>query len=78
MSPTHSHSPALPDEALRKELVARAEALVPALLERVPRARAGRQVPAETIADMQAAGFFRALQLSAAVSEAHPPQTSLT
>jgi hypothetical protein len=73
MSPTHSHNPALPDEALRKELVARAEALVPALLERVPQARAERQVPRETIADMQAAGFFRALQPKRwGGAEAHP------
>lgn len=73
MSPTHSHNPALPDEALRRELVARAEALVPALLERVPRARADRQVPRETIADMQAAGFFRALQPKRwGGAEAHP------
>ena len=73
MSPTHSHNPALPDEALRKELVARAEALVPALLSRVPQARAERQVPRETIADMQAAGFFRALQPKRwGGAEAHP------
>lgn len=45
-----------------KELVERAKAMVPALKERAKRCTAERNVPAETIAEMQAAGFFRILQ----------------
>jgi 3-hydroxy-9,10-secoandrosta-1,3,5(10)-triene-9,17-dione monooxygenase len=44
------------------ELVARARAMIPALATRSPGARRRRQIPAETIADMQRAGFFRVLQ----------------
>ncbi|MFO0694332.1 MAG: acyl-CoA dehydrogenase family protein [Polyangiales bacterium] len=50
------------DEALHAELVRRAEAMVPKLLERAPQAREQRSVPKETIDEMKAAGFFRALQ----------------
>ncbi len=45
-----------------EELVARAKAMVPALKERAKRCTAERNIPAETIAEMQAAGFFRILQ----------------
>jgi len=50
------------DEALHETLVARAEAMLPALLERVPEARAARSVPKSTIDELRAAGFFRAFQ----------------
>src|SRR5689334_12898010 len=46
----------------REDLLARAEALVPALRERAPRAEEIRRVPEESIRDLQDAGFFRALQ----------------
>ena len=45
-----------------QELVARARAMIAPLRERGARCVADRDVPAETIADMQAAGFFRILQ----------------
>lgn len=44
------------------ELVARAKAMIPALKARAKACIAARDVPAETIAEMQAAGFFRVLQ----------------
>lgn len=44
------------------DLIARARAMVPVLREREAGAIAARQVPDESIADMQAAGFFRILQ----------------
>lgn len=44
------------------ELLARARALVPKLLERSPRTEAERRVPDETIADFERADFFRVLQ----------------
>lgn len=44
------------------ELLARARALVPVLREREAAALAARQVPAETVADFQEAGFFQILQ----------------
>jgi 3-hydroxy-9,10-secoandrosta-1,3,5(10)-triene-9,17-dione monooxygenase len=46
----------------RDELVARAKALQPALRQRIPQAEADRKLPPETIADFQAAGFFKMLQ----------------
>ena len=48
-----------PDAA---ELMARARALVPTLIERSPRTTQDRRVPDETIADFESAGFFRVLQ----------------
>ncbi|MEO6092145.1 MAG: acyl-CoA dehydrogenase family protein [Novosphingobium sp.] len=44
------------------ELVARARAMVPTLKARARACVAGRDVPEETIAEMQEAGFFRILQ----------------
>lgn len=44
------------------ELIERARAMIPALRERAARTTAERRVPDETIAEMQAAGFFRILQ----------------
>nr|WP_249183603.1 acyl-CoA dehydrogenase family protein [Burkholderia ambifaria] len=43
-------------------LIARAEALAPTLAARAEQAQAQGRIPAETIADMQAAGFFKVLQ----------------
>lgn len=48
-----------PDAA---ELLARARALVPVLIDRAPRTAAERKVPMETIADFQRADLFRVLQ----------------
>ncbi|MBN3735448.1 acyl-CoA dehydrogenase family protein [Burkholderia sp. Tr-20390] len=48
--------------ALAATLIARAEALAPTLAGRAAQADAQRRIPAETIADMQAAGFFKVLQ----------------
>ena len=45
-----------------EELLARAEALIPVLRERAPRAEQLRRLPDETIADLQAGGLFRMLQ----------------
>lgn len=44
------------------ELVARARALIPTLRERAERCTSGRDVPAESIAEWQEAGFFKILQ----------------
>jgi 3-hydroxy-9,10-secoandrosta-1,3,5(10)-triene-9,17-dione monooxygenase len=44
------------------ELSARAEALVPVLRERAPRAEELRRLPEETIADLHESGLFRILQ----------------
>src|SRR4029077_8446033 len=45
-----------------EELLARAEALVPVLRERAPRAARLRRLPDETIADLHSSGLFRMLQ----------------
>ncbi len=45
-----------------EELVARARAMIPVLKQRARKCVRDRNVSAETIADMQAAGFFRILQ----------------
>ena len=45
-----------------EDLIARARAMIPALKARARRATAERKIPDETIAEMQAAGFFRVLQ----------------
>ncbi|WP_373090205.1 acyl-CoA dehydrogenase family protein [Sneathiella sp.] len=45
-----------------KQLVERARAMIPVLKKRAKQCTADRNVPAETIAEMQAAGFFRILQ----------------
>jgi 3-hydroxy-9,10-secoandrosta-1,3,5(10)-triene-9,17-dione monooxygenase len=44
------------------ELVARAQAMIPTLKQRARQCIAARNVPAETIAEMKEAGFFRILQ----------------
>ena len=44
------------------ELMARAEALIPVLRERAPRAEELRRLPDETIADLHRSGLFRVLQ----------------
>ncbi|RQR41427.1 acyl-CoA dehydrogenase family protein [Burkholderia sp. Bp9142] len=48
--------------ALAATLIARAEALAPTLAGRAAQADAQGRIPAETIADMQDAGFFKVLQ----------------
>jgi len=45
-----------------EELIERARAMIPALKARAAQATAQRRIPDETIAEMQAAGFFRILQ----------------
>src|SRR6202048_572561 len=45
-----------------EELLARAEALVPVLRERAPRAEQLRPPPTKTIADLHSSGLFRMLQ----------------
>ncbi|MGC1470339.1 MAG: acyl-CoA dehydrogenase family protein, partial [Sphingorhabdus sp.] len=45
-----------------EELVARAKAMIPTLKARAKHCTAQRNVPAESIAEMQEAGFFRILQ----------------
>ncbi|QEH80794.1 flavin-dependent monooxygenase [Sphingomonas sp. C8-2] len=45
-----------------EELIERARAMIPVLRERARRATAEHKVPDESIAEMQAAGFFRILQ----------------
>ncbi|HUZ74073.1 MAG TPA: acyl-CoA dehydrogenase family protein [Stellaceae bacterium] len=45
-----------------QELIRRAREMVPRLAARSARAEAERRLPAETVAEMQAAGFFRVLQ----------------
>jgi 3-hydroxy-9,10-secoandrosta-1,3,5(10)-triene-9,17-dione monooxygenase len=45
-----------------EELVARAKAMIPTLKARAKQCTAQRNVPVESIAEMQAAGFFRILQ----------------
>jgi 3-hydroxy-9,10-secoandrosta-1,3,5(10)-triene-9,17-dione monooxygenase len=44
------------------ELLERAEALIPVLRERAPRAEELRRLPDETIADLHKSGLFRVLQ----------------
>src|SRR5438132_10237528 len=45
-----------------EELLARAEALIPILRERAPRAEQLRRLPDETIADLHSSGLVRILQ----------------
>jgi 3-hydroxy-9,10-secoandrosta-1,3,5(10)-triene-9,17-dione monooxygenase len=44
------------------ELVAHAEALIPVLTERAPKAEALRRIPEETVTDLHRTGLFRAFQ----------------
>jgi 3-hydroxy-9,10-secoandrosta-1,3,5(10)-triene-9,17-dione monooxygenase len=44
------------------EMIARARAMIPKLAARAAQGERDRRIPKETIADMQAAGFFRVLQ----------------
>ena len=53
----HTHRAPAPDD-----LIARAHAMIPTLKERARACTAGRDVPAQTIADLHEAGFFRILQ----------------
>jgi 3-hydroxy-9,10-secoandrosta-1,3,5(10)-triene-9,17-dione monooxygenase len=45
-----------------QELIAKAVAMQPTLAERAGKAKELRRIPDETIADFQAAGFFKMLQ----------------
>lgn len=58
-APDASAKAAVPDH---DELVRRARALAPALVERRDRADRERKLPAETVADLHRAGFWRMLQ----------------
>lgn len=49
-------------QTLAAELIARAHALAPTLAQRAGQAEQGARVPEQTVADMQAAGFFKVLQ----------------
>ena len=59
---TASKNASTGDAPSGEELVARARAMIPALKERAKKCTAERDVPAETIAEMREAGFFRILQ----------------
>ncbi len=50
------------DAPAPSELIARARAMIPVLRERGPQGDRERRLPAQTIADMKAAGFFKVLQ----------------
>ncbi|NSX17640.1 flavin-dependent monooxygenase [Cupriavidus taiwanensis] len=54
----HDNNP----KELAASLIARAEQMIPALARRAAQAEADGRIPAETIAEMQAAGFFKVLQ----------------
>ncbi|WP_354673598.1 flavin-dependent monooxygenase [Cupriavidus alkaliphilus] len=54
----HDNNP----KELAARLIARAEQMIPALAQRAAQAEADGRIPAETIAEMQAAGFFKVLQ----------------
>ncbi len=58
----------------RETLVGRARAMIPALKARSEAAVAARSVPAETIREMQEAGFFRVLQPKRYGGYEHDPQ----
>jgi len=55
-------SPIGSDVPTPKELVARARALIPTLIERAPAQQAHRRILDETMADLKAAGFFKIFQ----------------
>jgi len=59
MSPARDSATSIPDRA---ELLSRARALVPRLVERAPQAERERRVADATIKEIVAAGLFRALQ----------------
>lgn len=50
------------DHDLSARLIERAEQMIPVLARRAAQAEAEGRIPAETVADMQAAGFFKVLQ----------------
>ena len=59
LAPATTESLAIPSA---DELLARATAMIPTLKARAKKCTADRNVPAETVAEMNAAGFFRILQ----------------
>ena len=58
----HGATSAAAEAPQAAEVIARARALIPALAARSREGRRRRQIPDETIADMQSAGLFRVLQ----------------
>ena len=62
MATLASATPLVPDAPTAEDLLARARAMIPALQTRAKQCIADRNIPAETIAEMRAAGFFRILQ----------------
>lgn len=69
--PADSVSPLIPAP---EELVRRARAMIPALKSRQPQAYQDRRLPADTIRDLQSAGFFRILQPKRYGGYEHDPQ----
>ncbi|MBP3982757.1 acyl-CoA dehydrogenase family protein [Acidovorax sp. JG5] len=61
------------DRPTPEELLARATAMKPALKERAQRCEQLRRIPGETIAEFEAAGFFRVLQPVEYGGYAHDP-----
>ncbi len=61
-----SHSTSMEAQQQRQQdsqrLLAAVEAVLPELRERVPQAKAGRRLPAESVAALKRSGYFRALQ----------------
>ncbi len=62
MSQTSSNVPSMQPVPSATELIARAQALKPALLERATRAEQARKMLPETITDFRSAGFYRIVQ----------------
>ena len=62
MATLASATPLVPDAPTAEDLLARARAMIPALKARAKQCIADRNIPAETMAEMRAAGFFRILQ----------------
>ena len=58
----HGATPVVAEVPQAAEIIARARALTPTLAARSREGRRRRQIPDETIADMQSAGLFRVLQ----------------
>ena len=55
-------TPITSDVPTPKDVVSRARAMIPTLIERAPKQQAHRRILDETIADLKAAGFFKILQ----------------
>ena len=55
-------TPITSDVPTPKDVVSRARAMIPTLIDRAPKQQAHRRILDETIADLKAAGFFKILQ----------------